>query len=127
MSRMGERFLVLDEAAAALDAVDPGLAEQFRLTNGLPGPDGARIAVDGATPMSPAPADPARRHEIRMDVGDRVVRADCSCGAWTSEVGWDGIDAMVLQIRRHLGSDDATSSDGIATETSPRSSERRAG
>ena len=46
MSRMGERFLVLDEAAAALDAVDPQSAAQFRLTNGLPAPlgaDGERI------------------------------------------------------------------------------------
>jgi hypothetical protein len=60
-----------------------------------------------------------------MDVGDRTVRADCSCGAWATEVGWDGIDAMVVQIRRHLGSVQATSADGITGTT--RLTERRAG
>ena len=37
MSAMGERFLILEETADALDVMDPELARQFRLVNGLPG------------------------------------------------------------------------------------------
>ena len=48
-----------------------------------------------------------------MVVEDRDVRADCTCGQWSTEVDWDGIDTMVIRIREHLGSEDATSDDGI--------------
>jgi hypothetical protein len=124
---MGERFLVLDEAAAALDAVDPQSAAQFRLTNGLPAPLGAEVTDDGPARGSARPVDPAERHEIRMVVGDRDVRCDCSCGTWASEVGWDAIDAMVVRIRQHLGSVPATSADGIQAATAATLTDRRVG
>jgi hypothetical protein len=124
---MGERFLVLDEAAAALDDIDPGLAEQFRTMNGLPGPGRTREAVGASVPKSRPSPTPTESHEIRMVVGDDDVRCDCSCGAWTSEVELDGIDAMVFQIRQHLGSEHATSEDGIPGKAVPTRSDRRAG
>ncbi len=127
MSRMGERFLVLDEAATALDGIDQALAEQFRTTNGLPGPSRTQEAAGEVTLESGTPATPADGHEIHMVVGDDDVRCDCSCGAWTSKVDLDGIDAMVLQIRQHLGSGYATSEDGITAQALPTQSERRTG
>ena len=36
MSAMGERFLILEETADALDVIDPELATKFRVVNGLP-------------------------------------------------------------------------------------------
>ena len=45
MSAMGERFLILEETADALDVIDPELATKFRLVNGLPGPPQRRARV----------------------------------------------------------------------------------
>jgi hypothetical protein len=121
---MGERFLVLDEAAAALDGVDPGLAEQFRLTNGLPRPPGAALAGGGeagSTPVADADVD----HEIRMEVDDDGIRCDCSCGLWSSQVDLDAVDTMVIRIRHHLGTAPATSDDGIRSTSTI--AERRVG
>ncbi len=125
MSRMGERFLVLDEAAAALDGIDPGLADQFRLTHGLPGPTGAHRVVTEAG--SPAAADREVDHEIRMAVDDGAIRCDCTCGMWSTEVDLDAVDTMVVAIRRHLGSAPATSDDGIRSTSTSTSAERRVG
>jgi hypothetical protein len=113
---MGERFLVLDEAATALDAVDPSLAEQFRIANGLPASGPVGGSGGGASTGPTASAAPLEGHDIRMAVDDRVVRAECSCRTWTSEVDWDGIDVMVSRIRQHVGSDGATSQDGIEVD-----------
>jgi hypothetical protein len=64
-----------------------------------------------------------------MDVGDRQIRCDCSCGAWQAEVDLAEIDTMVAQVRGHLGRFDATSDDGITTAapSRPAASERRVG
>lgn len=126
MSRMGERFLVLEETAVGLDGIDPELGNRFRIANGLPGPS-SPAAGGAASPGSPTSAGPAEGHEIRMVVGDQDVRAECTCGHWSSEVDWDGIDTMVIRIRGHLGSNDATSNDGITAKAPPGLSERRVG
>ena len=124
MSAMGERFLLLEGTADALDVIDPELAVQFRIVNGLP--DRPRAEPASGPPVSERPAD---RHEIRMDVGDRQIRCDCSCGAWHAEVDLAEIDTMVAQVRGHLGRFDATSDDGITTAapSRPAASERRVG
>jgi hypothetical protein len=121
---MGERFLVLEETAVELDGIDPELGNRFRITNGLPQPAPSQAVGVGASLGSSA--GPAEGHEIRMTVGDRDVRAECSCGQFASEVDWDGIDTMVVRIREHLGSDEATSTDGIPMVPS-RLPERRVG
>ena len=89
------------------------LAEQFRITNGLPAP----APVGGCRRRGVARVDgvggPAEGHEIRMAVGDRDVRCRLLLRAWASEVDWDGIDTMVVRIRQHLGSVTPPPSDGI--------------
>jgi hypothetical protein len=123
---MGERFLILEETADALDVIDPELAVQFRVVNGLPARE--EMAVGANAPASAEPMSPASRHEIRMDVGDLQIRCACACGAWLSAVDWDDIDTMVAQIRGHLGSVRGTSDDGItAAATSLTLSEKRVG
>ena len=124
MSAMGERFLILEETADALDVIDPDLAVQFRVVNGLPDRPQAETAAG-----LPGPERPTNRHEIRMDVGDRQIRCDCTCGTWHAEVDLVEIDTMVAQVRGHLGSVHATSDDGIpaAATSTPAASERRAG
>jgi hypothetical protein len=62
-----------------------------------------------------------------MVVGDHDVCAECTCGQWSSEVDWDGIDTMVIRIREHLGTDDATSGNGIPAKAPSGLSVRRAG
>jgi hypothetical protein len=102
MSAMGERFLILEETADALDVIDPELAVHFRTVNGL-----QRVAPEELLPGAAALSEPsavASHHEIRMDVGDDHIRSDCSCGAWSYTVGWDEIDVMVAQVREHVGS-----------------------
>ena len=129
MSAMGERFLILEETADALDVIDPQMALQFRVVNGLP-TQAREVAPGLRAPEVIGSMCPAKRHEIRMDVGDHHIHCDCTCGAWHSAVDWDEIDTMVTQIRRHLGSVQATSDDGIAaasTSVSPADSEKRAG
>ncbi len=121
MSAMGERFLILEETADALDIIDPELAVQFRVVNGLPKQPREEMPVGPGAPELPPPSDPPRRHEIRMDVGDQQIRSDCSCGAWASAVDWDQIDTMVVQIRRHLGSVQASTQDGIMAAGLPAS------
>ena len=130
MSAMGERFLILEETADALDVIDPELATKFRVVNGLP------IEPREEMAGGPAPAEfmgsecPATDHEIRMDVGDRQIRCECTCEAWGSAFDWDEIDTMVVQIRAHLGAVRATSGDGITATpalVSPRLSEKRVG
>ena len=127
VSAMGERFLILEETADALEVIDPELAVQFRVVNGLPSRPRQEMAAGPAAPELKASVTPPKRHEIRMDVGDHHVRSDCTCGEWTSEFDWDGIDAMVFQIREHLGSVHATSDDGITTTAASTRSEKRVG
>jgi hypothetical protein len=117
---MGERFLILEDTADALDVIDPELAAHFRIVNGLP--RGSRVQVsDGSSEDEPEPAvPPSRHHEIRMDVGDDHIRSDCSCGQWSHTVGWDEIDVMVTHVREHVGSAQASSGGGlVAGESSP--------
>ncbi len=127
MSKMGERFLVLEETAVELDGIDPELGNQFRITNGLPQPGPSQAGGSGAPLESTSPVGPVEGHEIRMAVGDQDVRAVCTCGQFTSEVDWDGIDSMVVRIREHLGSDEATSDDGIPAKAPSRLPWRRVG
>jgi len=116
---MGERFLILEETADALDVIDPELAVHFRKVNGLPRQAFDELPVGLGAPDPAASMGPPDRHEIRMDVGDRHIRSDCSCGAWTSVVEWDEIDTMVMQVREHLGSVQASTEDGIKEAASP--------
>ncbi len=130
MSAMGERFLILEETADALDVIDPELAVQFRMVNGLPKPAPVEQAPGPGAPELEVSPGPPKRHEIRMDVGDRQIRTDCACGEWSSVVEWDEIDTMVVQIREHLGSVYATSDDGITAPNasdSPTVTEKRVG
>ncbi len=127
MSKMGERFLVLEETAVELDGIDPELGNQFRITNGLPQPDPLQAVGTGDPLESTAPAGPVEGHEIRMTVGDQDVRAVCSCGLFASEVDWDRIDTLVVRIRGHLGSDEATSDDGIPAMAPSRLPDREVG
>ncbi len=125
VSAMGERFLILEETADALDVIDPELAVQFRLVNGLPGPD-ERSESLGARPPEPS-TTPPKPHEIRMDVGADQITSDCSCGTWTSAVDGDDIDTMVIQIRQHLGSVHASSEDGILAAGPPTGAQTQVG
>ena len=128
MSAMGDRFLILEDTAEALAEIDADLATRFRVVNGLPQHAGA--GAPSAGHRAEGPMDPATRHEIRMDVGDRQVHCDCICGTWSSVVDWDEIDQMVVQIREHLGPVDAMTRDGItatSTSFSATTSEKRAG
>jgi hypothetical protein len=111
---MGERFLILEDTADALDLIDPELAVHFRIVNGLPRRSGDGVPDrSGEVELEPAAA-PSRHHEIRMDVGDDHIRSDCSCGEWSHTVGWDEIDVMVTHVREHVGSAQASSGDGLA-------------
>ncbi len=117
MSAMGERFLLLEETADALDVIDPELAVHFRTVNGLP-----KIPRDTSTADPDAPqleSAGGQHHEIRMDVGDDRIRSACSCGRWSSAVAWDEIDVMVTQVRGHVGSARQPSGDAMATMESP--------
>ena len=135
MSAMGERFLILEETADALDVIDPELAVQFRVVNGLPRQPRDELST-GPGPTGPSSSElkrapaPPKHHEIRMDVGDHHIQSVCSCGEWTSAVGWDEIDDMVARIRDHVGAVGVSSPDGItATEPSVSASgaEKRVG
>jgi hypothetical protein len=130
VSAMGERFLILEATADAIEVIDPGLARKFRVINGLP----SEPREDEAEELTPTELrgskDPARDHEIRMDVVDRRIHCECTCEGWSSAFDSDEIDTMVVQIRAHLGTDHASSEDGIKvtpTSVSPRRSEKRAG
>jgi len=112
MSRMGERFQVLDRTAAALDVLAPELAEQFRTTNGLPYPTTAPTALRVAAAERPVP-----EHEIAMTVVGGIVRSSCSCGSWASVVGVDDVGSMVVAVRVHLGGAAATSGGGLPAPT----------
>ena len=130
MSAMGERFLILEETADALDVIDPELATKFRVVNGLPIEPREELAEGSTPPEFEGWERPVTSHEIRMDVGDRQIRCDCTCETWSSAFDWDEIDTMVVQIREHLGAVRATSGDGIAATpapASPRLSEKRVG
>ncbi len=100
MSAMGERFLILEETADALDVMDPELARQFRLVNGLPG----LSTTGGATDPDPRVSTeaPPRQHRIHMDDDADGVLVQCSCGDWSAAVGWDAIDDLVAAVREHL-------------------------
>lgn len=114
MSAMGDRFLILEETADELDALDPELAARFRVVNGLP-TQARKETAAGPTPTElMEPMRPPSHHEVRMEVVDGQLRCDCTCAGWSSAFGWDEINMMVARIREHLGSDDATSGDGIA-------------
>lgn len=130
MSAMGERFLILEETADALDVIDPELAAQFRVVNGLPKQPQEELSRPLGPVGSTAPGGPPRHHEIRMDVAGHRINSDCSCGEWASSVQWDDIDTMVLSVRHHLGSLQASTADGIGATGSPVSStgaEKRVG
>lgn len=139
MGAMGERFLILEETADALDVIDPELAMQFRSVNGLPRPQSAtpdRPTAPGVgavvldPPSAPGAHHEIRMHEIRMDVRDDRIRADCTCGGWTCVVGWDDMDDMVAGIRQHVGGGQAYSEDGIAPPepaAAPLAFEKRVG
>ena len=92
MSAMGERFLLLEETADALDVIDPELARQFRLVNGLPF---AALGVGGPQRFDP-PFGVATGHAASIEEGPDGIRVACSCGDWHAEVGWDEIDDLVV-------------------------------
>lgn len=102
MSAMGERFLLLEETADALDLIDPELARQFRLVNGLP-----FVGLDGVA--LPERLDPswgvATGHAASIAEGPDGIRVACSCGEWRAEVGWDEIDDLVVAARVHFGTE----------------------
>jgi len=118
MSAMGERFLILEETADALDVIDPELAVHFRTVNGLPKIPREAMHTDAVAPQLDSAAA-TNHHEIRMDVGDDRIRSDCSCGAWSSTVGWDEIDVMVTLVRAHVGSAREPGGDVMVTTESP--------
>jgi hypothetical protein len=110
---MGERLLILEETADALDVIDPELAVHFRVVNGLPrDPWKEMPAGPGSAPLESAAVLP-KRHEMRMDVGEHQIRTECSCGEWTDAVSWDRINDMVTRIRDHVGSAPVSGDDGI--------------
>jgi hypothetical protein len=113
VSAMGERLLILEETADALDVIDPELAVHFRVVNGLPrDPWKDMAAGPGSAPLE-SPAGSPRRHQMRMDVGEDQIRTECSCGEWTDAVGWDRINEMVTRIRHHVGSAPVSGDDGV--------------
>jgi hypothetical protein len=101
MSAMGERFLLLEETADALDVIDPELARQFRLVNGLPF---AALGVGGPQRFDP-PFGVATGHAASIEEGPDGIRVACSCGDWHAEVGWDEIDDLVVAARAHFGTE----------------------
>ena len=119
MSAMGERFLILEETADALDVIDPDLATKFRVVNGLPLEPREETADGSTRAESKLSERPPTDHEIRMDVGDVQIRCACTCEAWSSALDWDEIDTMVVQIREHLGAVRGTSGDGIVPTRAP--------
>ena len=121
MSAMGERFLMLEETADALDVFDPELATHFRMVNGLPRWSRDERPVGSDPTDLELPATPFGHHEIWMDVGDTHIRSVCSCGEWSDSVGWDEIDTMVVHVREHVGPGRASSGDGIAEADSSES------
>jgi hypothetical protein len=105
MSAMGDRLLLLEDTADALDAIDPDLGNQFRLVNGLP--DGYSAAVSRAGPLPPDPIGPApAAHVASVEDGPDGVRVACSCGRWQADVGWDEIDDLVVAARAHFATED---------------------
>ena len=115
---MGDLFLVLEEAADALGAIDPAAATQFRVVNGLPADPGSAMPANSTGPalktiVIDAGGAPREHHEIRMVVGDDQIRSECTCGTWTCVVDWDEMTDMVVRIRDHVGHAPATSGDGI--------------
>jgi hypothetical protein len=92
MSAMGDRFLLLEETADALDVIDPDLSRQFRLVNGLP------LVGDGDVPW-PGPTT----HVAAIDDDAGGMRVTCSCGEWSADVSWDEIDDLVVAARDHFG------------------------
>lgn len=102
MSAMGDRLLILENAADALDVIDPELAKQFRLVNCLPFVDLESVARPGQIDplwLTPGP----HAHTASIEEIPDGFRASCSCGGWSAEVGWDEIDALVLTARGHFG------------------------
>jgi len=116
MSAMGERFLLLEETADALDVIDPELARQFRLVNGLP-----FAGLDGAPgPEQPVlPRGVATGHAASIDEGPDGIRVACSCGEWRAEVGWDEIDDLVVAARVHFGTGGGPILDADAVHDEP--------
>jgi hypothetical protein len=101
---MGERFLILEETAEALDVMDPDLARQFRFVNGLP-----KHATEEAPAEPDAPVSSRalpRQHQIHMDDDADGILVECSCGDWSTAVGWDQIDELVTAVRGHLAAQD---------------------
>ncbi len=133
MSAMGERLLILEETADALDVIDPELAVHFRVVNGLPrDPSKEMAAVEPGSARSGPSQGPPRRHEMRMDVGEYRIRTECSCGEWASAVDWDEIDEMVVRIREHVGSAPASTAPGegipaVGSPSRPVVAEKRVG
>ncbi len=103
MSAMGERFLLLEMTADALDGIDPGLATQFRFVNGLPLVGAETIGPDDGLGLLELPADGAAEHVASMDEGPDGIRVSCSCGRWSAAVDWDEIDELVVEARAHFG------------------------
>jgi hypothetical protein len=129
MSAMGERFLLLEETADALDVINPELATQFRVVNGLPGPASVSVPGWADAPTADATPEVPVHHEIAMTVEDDRIRSTCSCGGWATDVRWDDLEAMVLQVREHLGAAEASTRDGIPAAGPSTAAElgRRAG
>jgi len=135
VSAMGDMFLVLEEAADALGAIDPEAAMKFRVVNGLPADPRSAMPADPAGPANKsividAGGAPPEHHEIRMVVGDDQIRSECTCGTWTCVVDWDEMSDMVVRIRDHVGHAPASSGDGITPAppaTIPLRLERSAG
>jgi hypothetical protein len=104
MSAMGERFLILEETAEALDVMDPDLARQFRFVNGLADLRAEEVLAEPDPRMSSGALP--RQHRIRMDDDADGILVECSCGDWSTAVGWDGIDDLVAAVRDHLAAQD---------------------
>jgi hypothetical protein len=115
MGAMGERFLLLDDTADALDVIDPELARQFRLVNGLPFPGLGGVQAEGLDPSGRV----ATGHAASIDESPDGIRVACSCGDWHAEVGWDEIDDLVVVARAHFGREGGPILDSEARSDQP--------
>ncbi len=122
MSAMGDRLLLLEDTADALDAIDPELANQFRLVNGLP--DGYLEALTRVDHTEPSDADTLATHVATVDDGPDGIRVSCSCGQWQAAVGWEEIDDLVEAARTHFTTVGASILDHGATSPTADASQR---
>jgi hypothetical protein len=127
MSAMGDRLLLLEDTADALDVIHPELANQFRLVNGLP------VMGVGSGSSAPTVAGGSTGPDVHVAAIDEfpdTIRVSCSCGRWESEVAWDRIDDLVTSARRHFGTIEGSvledgAGDDVGSDADPLARARR--